>query len=162
MNRKISEFEQLLNDAIKKDKDKKRTFLDFKEDIFFEINYFFNKHFSERYYNIKNAIKNYFKYRKVISNDRWYDYQFIFNLLEFKLKDNIKNWDKAHYVGSNFTKLRMQIILNRIEEYQTNLETLQELYYLKKISKEQYLFEKNKLLDKTWKTFGKNITRFWD
>lgn len=114
------------------------------------------------YYNIKNGFKNFWLYRKVIWNDRWYDYSYIFKLLEFKLKDTIKNWDNAHYVGSHFTKLRMQVLLNRIEEYQTNLENLQELYFTKKIDRKEYLLLKEELLNKTWKSFGRNITRFWD
>ena len=114
------------------------------------------------YYNIKNGIKNLWTYRKVIWNDRWYDYSYIFKLLEFKLKDTIKNWDKAHYIGSEFTKKRMQVLLNRIEEYQTNLENLQELLYKKKLDRKEYLKLKEELLNKTWKSFGRNITRFWD
>ena len=114
------------------------------------------------YYNIKNGIKNLWTYRKVIWNDRWYDYSFIFKLLEFKLKDTIKNWDNAHYVGAHFTKLRMQVLLNRIEEYQTNLDNLQEMYFTKKIDRKEYLKLKEELLNKTWKSLGRNITRFWD
>lgn len=113
-------------------------------------------------YNIKHGIKNFWKYRKVIWKDRWYDYSYILKLLEFKLKDTIENWDNTHYVGSEFTKLRMQVILNRIEEYTVNLENLGDLLYHKKISREEYNRLKNNLLDKTWKTFGRNITRFWD
>ena len=114
------------------------------------------------YYYIKNTIINYWKYKKVIAIDRWYDYQFIMNLIEFKLEDTIKNWDKAHYIGSNFTKGRMIIILKRIKTFQDNLYELQEKYYSKTITKEKYLKEKNILLEKTWKSFGRNITRFWD
>jgi hypothetical protein len=114
------------------------------------------------YYNIKNGIKNLWTYRKVIWNDRWYDYSFIFKLLEFKLNDTIKNWEGAHYIGSEFTKKRMHVLLNRLEEYETNLDNLQELYFTKKIDKEEYLLLKEKLLNKTWKSLGKNITRFWD
>lgn len=154
---RIQEFKKLLSEQLKI-----KTFLDIKEDIIFEIKYFWNNNILDVLYNIKRVIKNFWKYKRVIANDRWYDYQFIFNLLEFKLKDNIKNWDNAHYVGSHFTKLRMQVVLNRIEEFQINLENIQEMYYLKKISKEEYKKLKNDLLDKTWKTFGRNITRFWD
>ena len=114
------------------------------------------------YYNIKNGIKNLWKYRKVIWNDRWYDYSYIFKLLEFKLKDTIKNWDNAHYVGAHFTKLRMQVLLNRIEEYQTNIENLQELLYKKKLDRKEYFKLKEELLNKTWKSLGRNIIRFWD
>ena len=113
-------------------------------------------------YNIKYGIKNFWKYRNVIWNDRWYDYQYIFFILEFKLRDTIENWDKAHYIGAHFTKLRMQVILNRIEEYSVNLENLGELLYMKKITKAEYNKQKDELINKTWKSLGRNITRFWD
>lgn len=113
-------------------------------------------------YNIKYGIKNFWKYRKVIWNDRWYDYQYIFYILEFKLRDTIKNWGNAHYIGSEFTRKRMQVLLNRIEEYTVNLENLGELYYAKKISKTEYNKQKEELINKTWKALGRNITRFWD
>lgn len=137
----------------------KNEFKIFKEDL----NYWYSHLFIfDCYYNIKNGFKNFWKYRKVIWNDRWYDYSYIFKLLEFKLKDTIKNWDNAHYVGSHFTKLRMQITLNRIEEYQVNLENIQELYFTKKIDRKEYLLLKEELLNKTWKSLGRNIIRFWD
>lgn len=132
---------------------------DLKDDI---IYWYRNLFIFDVLYNIKNGIKNLWTYKSVIWNDRWYDYSFIIKLLEFKLKYTIKNWDKAHYIGSDFTKKRMQIILNRIEEYQTNLDNLQEMYYLKKIDKKEYRRLKEELLNKTWKSLGKNITRFWD
>lgn len=139
--------------------DKKYTFKELKEDIKYRYH---NLFIFDVLYDIKNGLKNFWNYRSIIWNDRWYDYSYIFKLLEFKLKDTINNWDRAHYVGSEFTQKRMQILLNRIQEYQTNLENLQELYYTKKISKEEYLKLKEKLLNKTWKSFGRNITRFWD
>ena len=114
------------------------------------------------YYNIKNGIKNLLTYKEVIWYDRWYDYSYIIKILTFKLKNTIKNWNKAHYIGSNFTRLRMQVLLNRIEEYETNLDNLREMYFTKKIDKEEYLLLKDKLLNKTWKSFGRNIIRFWD
>ena len=132
---------------------------DIKEDI--EI-WYNNLFIFDILYNIKHGIKNLWKYKSVIWNDRWYDYQYIFSLLEFKLKDTIKNWDNAHYVGSEFTKKRMQVLLNRIEEYTVNLENLEELYYTKKISKTEYNKRKDDLINKTWKSLGRNITRFWD
>ena len=132
---------------------------DIKEDIEIWCN---NSFIFDIFYNIKHGIKNLWKYKSVIWNDRWYDYQYIFSLLEFKLKDTIKNWDNAHYVGSEFTKKRMQVLLNRIEEYQTNLENLEELYYTKKITRDEYYKQKEELLNKTWKSLGRNITRFWD
>lgn len=157
------EYDDLLEEAITeqeyKEQSRKISIKDKLEDI--EI-WYNNLFIFDIIYNIKNGIKNFWNYRKVIWNDRWYDYQYIFFIIEFKLKDTIKNWDRAHYVGAHFTKLRMQVLLNRIEEYQTNLENLQELYYTKKISKIEYTEQKDKLINKTWKALGRNITRFWD
>lgn len=129
------------------------------EDIKFWYN---NLYIFDLWYNLKNGIKNFWKYKGVIWKDRWYDYSFIIELLKFKLKDNIKNWDKAHYVGSDFTKKRMIVLLKRIEEFDSNLENLQELYYKKKISKKKYNELKKELLMLTWFSLGRNIQRFWD
>lgn len=157
----IEEYDDLLEEAITeqeyKEQSRKTSIKDKLEDI--EI-WYNNLFIFDIYYNIKNGVKNLWKYRKVIWDDRWYDYQYIFFILEFKLKNTIKNWDKAHYVGSHFTKLRMQVLLNRIEEYGTNLEVLQELLYKKKISRKEYTELKDELLNKTWKSLGRNITRF--
>ena len=154
-------FDDLLEKAQhKKERPKKKFILkDIKEDI---IYWYRNLFIFDILYNIKNGIKNFWNYKSVIWNDRWYDYSYIFKLLEFKLKDTIKNWDKAHYVGSEFTKKRMIVLLSRIEEYNTNLENLHELYFLKKIDKAEYRRLKEELLNKTWKSLGRNITRFWD
>ena len=142
-----------------KNNKKKRRFKNLTEDI----RYWYNNLFIfTLYYNIKNGLRNLWTYKSVIWNDRWYDYSYIFNILEFKLEQNIKNWDKAHYVGSEFTKGRMIICLQRIREYNTNLENLQELLFTKKISKHEYISQKDKLMNRTWKSFGRNIQRFWD
>lgn len=114
------------------------------------------------YWDVIDGIRNYWTYRKIIYNDRWYDYSYILTLLEFKLQDTINQWDKSHYVGSNFTKLRMIIILNRLKEYDNDLNWLHEQYYSGLITKQQYNLSKQQLLNKTWNCLGRNITRFWD
>ena len=155
-------FDDLLSNALTEEEyknHKKRIFKNLTEDIKYWYN---NLIIFDMFYNIKNGIKNLWIYKSIIWNDRWYDYSYIFKILEFKLEQNIKNWDKAHYVGSEFTKKRMIICLQRIQEYNTNLENLQELLFTKKISKLEYLKQKDKLLNRTWKSFGRNIQRFWD
>ena len=156
-------FDDLLSNALteeeyKKHK-KKRIFKNIIEDIKY---WYYSLFIFDVFYNIKNGIKNLWIYKSIIWNDRWYDYSYIFKILEFKLEQNNKNWNKAHYVGSEFTKKRMIICLQRIQEYNTNLENLQELLFTKKISKLEYLKQKDKLLNRTWKSFGRNIQRFWD
>ena len=129
------------------------------EDLKFWYN---NLYIFDLWYNLKNGIKNLWKYRNIIWKDRWYDYSYIIELLKFKLKDNIKNWDNAHYIGSDFTKKRMMVLYNRLEEFDMNLENLQELYYTKKISKLKYSELKRELIMKTWYSLGRNIQKFWD
>ena len=125
------------------------------------IEIWFTHTFKYPYWDFKSGIKNFWKYRKIIWNDRWYDYFFIIELYKFKLKDNIDNWDKSNYVGSNFTKKRMIVLYNRLNSYLDNLEELQEQYYYYKITKSQYLYFKRKLISKTWNELGRNLNRFW-
>lgn len=156
-------FDDLLSNALTEEEYKKHKKKRIFKNIIEDIKYWYcNLFLFDMFYNIKNGLKNLWTYKSVIWNDRWYDYSYIFKILEFKLEQNIKNWDKAHYVGSEFTKKRMIICFQRIQEYNTNLENLQELLFTKKISKLEYLKQKDKLLNKTWKSFGRNIQRFWD
>lgn len=113
-------------------------------------------------YIIKNGIKNFWNYRRIIWNDRWYDYSFFLILIKFKLKLMIKNWDSAHYIGSNFTKGRMIVLLKRLENFEEELDNIAEQYYKKILTKEEYRKQKRKILQKVWYSFGKNLMRFWD
>ena len=137
----------------------RKRFEDLKDDLTY---WFWNLSIFDYIYNIKNGVKNFWNYKSVIWNDRWYDHSYIIAVLKFKLQQNIKQWDKAHYVGSEFTKGRMIICLQRIEEFDTNLENLQELWYTKKITKDEFNELKKELLMKTWYSLGRNIQRFWD
>lgn len=112
--------------------------------------------------DIKDGISNFWKYRKIIWNDRWWDYGFTLKLIRFKLNDNIQNWDKSHYVGCNFTKKRMIVLLKRIDEFEDKIEELQNLYFIKLISKDEYRKKKNKIIHDCWYSLGRNIQRFWD
>ena len=111
---------------------------------------------------IKNGLKNYWIYRKIIWNDRWYDHSFFISLIDFKLQTLIDNWDYSNYVGSDFTKKRIIVIKKRISSYQDNLDELHTQYFDKKISKSELKYNINKLNDKTWKELGRNLIRFWD
>lgn len=137
----------------------RKRFEDLKDDLTY---WFWNLSIFDYIYNIKNGVKNFWNYKSVIWNDRWYDHSYIIAVLKFKLQQNIKQWDKAHYVGSEFTKGRMIICLQRIEEFDTNLENLQEMFYTKKITKDEFNKLKKELLMKTWYSLGRNIQRFWD
>lgn len=112
--------------------------------------------------SIKRGIYNYWIYRKIIWNDRWFDHSFFISLIDFKLQTLIDNWDNSNYIGSNFTKKRIMVIKNRIASYEDNLDELYTQYYDKKLSKSELIDKINKLNEKTWKELGRNLIRFWD
>ena len=51
------------------------------------------------YYNVKNGIRNLWKWRKVVWNDRPWDYVYIFKALRFKLDETQKCIDGT-FVGA--------------------------------------------------------------
>lgn len=44
-----------------------------------------------------NGLYNFWKYRKMIYNDRWWDYAFLNYMLQAKLTDMRDNWKDSHY-----------------------------------------------------------------
>lgn len=113
-------------------------------------------------YNVKYGVKNLWDYKSIIWNDRWYDHSFILNLLVFKMKRNIKQWNNAHYIGSDFTKKRMIVLTKRLQEYEDNKEQLLSDCISKKYNKKQYNIKLKQLQHKTWTSFGRQMYKFWD
>lgn len=133
------------------------------EDIIFEIKYNYGKYIEDPFYSIIDGIKNFWIYRSLIWNDRWWDHYYLNRFIVRKLETMIDKWDDAHYVGSDFTKKRMIIIKDRIEKYDDIKHELEYDYIVhKKYTNEQYKDEIKKLNNKTWGEFGRNIRRFWD
>jgi hypothetical protein len=100
-------------DAYKKMKDEESLL----DTIKFEVSYFFGE-IRNKYYTIKNGISNYWKYRKIIWKDRWWDHMFLHDLLKFKLQDMHDNWDKSYACNSEDIKTEIKVlidILNLIE-----------------------------------------------
>lgn len=158
----LEKYRDELDEKSIKELESKSNFRLALDDLKFEIEYFLDNKIYSVYYNIKNGIKNFWNYKSVIWNDRWYDHSYIIAVIKFKLQQNINQWDKAHYVGSNFTKKRMIVILNRLEEFETNLENIEDMYYNKNITKYEFIELKNKIINDTWFVLGKNIRKFWD
>jgi len=68
------------------------------------------------YRDIKYGIKNFWYYRKVIYNDRWYDHFFLLEMMEVKLRNMVDNWDKAHYANSEVEKLQMEKAISLLKQ----------------------------------------------
>ena len=99
-------------------------------------------------YVFRQGIKNIIKWIPVIFFDRWYDWSYLTVIMEFKLRDMAKNFEKyGHYIGSSKDAKRMlicAILLKRInsdEYYKTSNYNAKiaeyrrdyDLYYLFKI-----------------------------
>jgi len=82
----------------------------------------------------------------VIWKWRWYDYGYTVDILERDLQLRLKYWGKdTHYVGDNFTKGRMLVLLKNLDQYR-NAKWQDE--------------------DRLWKQFitryARTLTRLWD
>jgi hypothetical protein len=126
---------------------KNKNFWNIYEDVSWDI-----IHFS--LFNIKYPLKtflkginNFWKYRKVIYKDRWYDYKFLTVWLQIKLQDMYDNWDKSYYVGSEKEK-----------------ETLERLLgYLEVMSNYEFDdIEADIAQEEFFKLLSKNYQKFWD
>ena len=85
------------------------------EDIKFEIDYFYDSQMS-KILSIKKGIKNLWMYRKLIWNDRWYDFSFLHNLMRFKINDMAQNWGSSHYVGSEYEEKQLKKIVQLFDD----------------------------------------------
>ena len=120
------------------------------------------------------SLYNFWKFRKIIFRDRFWDYSFLVEILVFKLKDMEDNWVKnTHYEGDKFTKGRITVLRKRIESLEDDIQEIEERYMdyfsthdvtdeerlriYKSMRKEIQL-----LTDKAYKTLGRNIRNFWD
>lgn len=80
--------------------------------------------------NIKNGIKSFWYWRKIIWNNRWWDYGYLLYLIEHQLRLMADNWDKSHYVGSEEEKAEIEESLRLLEELNntTNWDMEQEWF----------------------------------
>lgn len=92
---------------------------------------------------IKKGLSNFWKYRKVIYNDRWYDYNFLHNILKVKLIDMRDNWDKSHYVGHN----------NELELLKDLVQILEDIEHLEY----EWDTESDKKIDELYAEFGDKL-----
>ena len=121
-----------------------------------------------------NGLYNFWKFRKIIFRDRFWDYSFLVEILVFKLKDMEDNWVKnTHYEGDKFTKGRITVLRKRIESLEEDIQEIEERYmdYLSThdVTDEERLKiyksmrkEIQILTDKAYKTLGRNLRNLWD
>jgi len=114
------------------------------DSIKFEIKYFWDNSIIFPLNQIKTGIKNLWIWFPIIWKDRWYDYDYIINIIRFKLLQTAKNWDKAHYCESE----KEQDFLYEIVEFIDDLEKLEE---------ESLSLEDEKKIDLMYQELGKRL-----
>ena len=85
--------------------------------------------------NIKNGIWNYWYWRKVIWNDRWWDYSFFNIIMKHKLKSMEGKWNKSYSVNADETKLIIEYgieLLDNIVRLENGIETKESVELLHK------------------------------
>lgn len=86
------------------------------EDTKFEIEWNFNHYIMTPVRNFRRGIENLFKYRKLIWEDRWWDYYFLLEMLKFKLKDMEEKWgSETHYVNDLDEKETLKKLIEDLE-----------------------------------------------
>lgn len=77
--------------------------------------------------NIIRGMKNYWKWRKIIYYDRWWDHQYLFEILRFKLEDMETNFKAhGHHLNAEKSAHKMRIcklLLDRLikDDYYDNI-----------------------------------------
>ena len=66
------------------------------------------------FYNIKNGLRNFWKWRKVVWNDRPWDYVYIFKALRFKLNETQRCIDGT-FVGSDEEAAKIRSLIDAID-----------------------------------------------
>jgi hypothetical protein len=139
----------------------------FVSDLIWEIQYYYKEWVVDTWYSVKHGLINFWKYRSIVWYDRWYDYDFMLNLLEFKLKEMDKHWDvDTYYVGAKFTKGRLRVLLRDLETYRSFIEYEDVSLKGKKITyhhkNKEYFKLRNEFLKSYGYRFFRTVPRLWD
>jgi len=79
------------------------------------------KRITASYANFTHGIMNFWKWKKVIWNDRWWDHDFIYELMLFKLKDMESHWGKnTNGQNDKDVKIVLQSLINDLKRLQEN------------------------------------------
>ena len=149
---KLENFKDIDWDEIERERDK--PFNKFRRFIIGKIDFF--------RYDLPQGLMNFWKFRKVIWRDRWWDYSFLDELILFKLKDMESHWGKdTHYVGDKFSKGRLKILIKRLETLEEDIDNSTGSLFKNKTINEINKQHQNQL-DNFYKVLGRNIRRFWD
>lgn len=124
-----------------------RNFWNIYDELTEEIGYQFRTKIKYPILNVFTGFSNFYKYRKVIWNDRWWDYHFMTELLYCKIQDMYNNWDNSTGLDSDVEK---EILF----------KMLKKLDIIRDINSSDEDQEKAK--NEFFELFQKNYFQFWD
>lgn len=124
-----------------------KNFWNIYDDTVFEVSMFFRNKIRSPFYSIIDGLGNFWKYRKVVWNDRWWDHAFLTYWIGAKIQDMHDNWDDSHYIGSEKEKEVLEKLLGYLE--------IMSNYEFEEASQEQAKKEFFKLL-------SAHYEKFWD
>lgn len=138
------------------------------EDIDYKRHSWFNS-----FKSFFNGLYNFWKFRKIIFRDRFWDYSFLIDIIVFKLKDMEEHWVKyTHYEGDAFTKGRISVIRKKFEELDEKLMKIEEKHLnrclritLDEERREEWKKckkESQKEIDAVFLLLARNYRKFWD
>ena len=97
--------------------------------------------------SIITNIKNLVQWAKVVARYRWWDYGFTLQLIRMDLEVKYIHWGKdTHYIGDQFTKKRIAVLLRQLDKYDSAEGLKEECYELQKFMK----------------MYTRNLARLWD
>ncbi len=93
------------------------------------------------------SLVNVVKFWNVVWNYRWWDYNFTLDLIVRDLVIREHMWGiRTHYVGDQFTKKRIQVLLRMHERYINSTS----------------IYEEDTLLKKFLRIYARTLPRLWD
>jgi len=120
-----------------------------------------------KFRNIRQGVKNFWIYRNIIWNDRWWDSGFLHDIIRFKLNLMAENWHKSMYVDSNIELLKLKELVAMLDEIKslddfTNAGDIDALY--QKFGRSLFDIKKYdmKIDGKIYTKKCSGIRKFWD
>jgi hypothetical protein len=150
LEKEFDRIEEMFADIDKQENKKDESFL---ENTKFELDYWWHNSIMHPIRKFFKGLDNLWKWRKIIWNDRWWDYTYFLELLRFKLHDMEEHWGRdTHYLKDYDDKKRIQDLIEDLE-WMLNEENIFE---------ENYEEEYKKRSRRFFGRLDRNHRKFWD
>lgn len=114
------------------------------------------------YYNIKNGLYNFWRYRKIIWNDRNWDFMYLNQLVLFKLKLMLHHMENhaLEYEGIEECKNSIRQTIEKIEAYEEYEEKGIPYKDIKELENNDMMMAK--VLEDAYLIIGRECRKWWD